>query len=43
MEKIKFYLVIITLLILTGCASTAKCDAYGDNTINPQKIERNDA
>ena len=42
MKKIKFYMVIITLLILTGCASTAKCDAYGDNT-NPLKIEKNDA
>ena len=43
MKKIKTYLTLIILLILTGCASTAKCDAYGNNDIHPQNLERNDS
>ncbi len=42
MKKMKLYLIIITILILTGCASSAHCDAYGDNT-HPQNLERNDS
>ena len=42
MKKMKLYMILLTILILTGCACSAHCDAYGDNT-HPQNLERNDS